>query len=81
MSETYTLEVLAQMTGLSTQVLVSYQEHGIIQPQYDDDTVRRLRRIEHLRESCEMNLEGLRLMARLLDEVEHLREELRLRRL
>ncbi len=80
MSETYTLEVLAQMTGLSTQVLVSYQEHGIIQPQYDDDTVRRLRRIEHLRESCEMNLEGLRLMSRLLDEVEHLREELRLRR-
>ncbi|MFN7564086.1 MAG: chaperone modulator CbpM [Prosthecobacter sp.] len=80
MSETYTLEVLAQMTGLSTQVLVSYQEHGIIQPQYDDDTVRRLRRIEHLRESCEMNLEGLRLMARLLDEVERLREELRLRR-
>jgi DNA-binding transcriptional MerR regulator len=80
MSETYTLEVLAQMTGLSTQVLVSYQEHGIIQPQYDDDTVRRLRRIEHLRESCEMNLEGMRLMSRLLDEVEHLREELRLRR-
>jgi DNA-binding transcriptional MerR regulator len=72
--------VLAQMTGLSTQVLVSYQEHGIIQPQYDDDTVRRLRRIEHLRESCEMNLEGMRLMSRLLDEVEHLREELRLRR-
>ena len=81
MSETYTLEVLAQMTGLSTQVLVSYQEHGIIQPQYDDDTVRRLRRIEHLRESCEMNLEGMRLMSRLLDEVERLREELRLRRL
>jgi DNA-binding transcriptional MerR regulator len=77
MSQTYTLEVLAQLTGLSTQVLVSYQEHGIIQPQYDDDTVRRLRRIEHLRESCEMNLEGLRLTARLLDEVERLREELR----
>jgi DNA-binding transcriptional MerR regulator len=77
MSETYTLEVLAQLTGLSTQVLVSYQEHGIIQPHYDDDTVRRLHRIEHLRESCEMNLAGLRLMARLLDEVESLRDELR----
>jgi DNA-binding transcriptional MerR regulator len=80
MSEAHTLEVLAQLTGLSTQVLVSYQEQGIIQPQYDDDTVRRLRRIEHLRESCEMNLEGLRLMARLLDEVEFLRDELRRRR-
>jgi DNA-binding transcriptional MerR regulator len=80
MSETYTLELLAQMTGLSAQTLVSYQEHGIIESNFDDDTVRRLRRIEHLRESCEMNLEGLRLMSRLLDEVEHLREELRLRR-
>jgi DNA-binding transcriptional MerR regulator len=79
MSETHNLEGLAQMTGISTQTLVSYQEHGIIGPQFDDETVRRLRRIEHLRESCEMNVEGLRLMARLLDEVEFLREELRQR--
>lgn len=80
MTETHTLEVLAQLTGISTQSLASYQEQGIIGSQFDDDTVRRLRRIEHLRESCEMNAEGLRLTARLLDEVEFLREELRQRR-
>lgn len=77
MNETHTLEMLAEMTGIETTTIIQYQEHGIISPQFDDETVRRLRRIEHLRESCGMNLDGLRLMARLLDEVEHLRAELR----
>lgn len=80
MNETYTLEVLAEMTGITARTLVEYQEHGIIRPQFDDDTVRCLRRIEHLRESCGMNLGGLKLIARLLQEVDELRHELRLRR-
>lgn len=77
MNETYTLEVLAEITGIETTTIIEYQEHGIIRPVYDDETVRRLRRAEHLRESCEMNLEGLKLLTRLMEEVEHLREELR----
>lgn len=77
MNETYTLEVLAEITGIETTTLIQYQEHGIIRPQFDDETVRRLRRAEHLRESCEMNLDGLKLLTHLLEEVEHLREELR----
>jgi len=77
MSETHTLEMLAQMTGISAQTIVQYQERGIIRPGFDDDTVRRLRRIEHLRESCEMNLDGIKLLSHLLEEVEHLRAELR----
>ncbi|MBE7497160.1 MAG: MerR family transcriptional regulator [Verrucomicrobiaceae bacterium] len=80
MNETYTLEVLAQMTGISTQTLVQYQEHGIIHPQFDDDTVRCLRRLEHLRETCEMNLSGIKLLQHLLEEVEQLRQDLRARR-
>lgn len=80
MNETYTLEVLAEMTGIAARTLVEYQEHGLIRPQFDDDTVRCLRRIEHLRESCGMNLGGLKLMTRLLQEVDELRHELRLRR-
>lgn len=80
MNEAYTLEVLAQITGIETTTLIQYQERGIIRPQFDDDTVRHLRRIEHLRESCEMNLEGVKLLAELLHEVERLREELRSRR-
>jgi DNA-binding transcriptional MerR regulator len=77
MNETYTLEVLAEITGIETTTLIQYQEHGIIRPAFDDDTVRRLRRAEHLRESCEMNLDGLKLLTHLLEEVEQLREQLR----
>ncbi len=77
MNETYTLEVLAEITGIETTTLIQYQEHGIIRPAFDDETVRRLRRAEHLRESCEMNFDGLKLLTHLLEEVEQLREELR----
>jgi hypothetical protein len=31
MSETHTLEVLAQFTGLSVQMFVRHQRHGIIE--------------------------------------------------
>jgi DNA-binding transcriptional MerR regulator len=77
MNETYTLELLAEITGIETTTLIQYQEHGIIRPQFDDETVRRLRRAEHLRETCEMNLDGLKLLTHLLEEVEQLREQLR----
>jgi len=74
----YTLDILAEITGVSTQTLVQYQEHGLIRPEFDDETIRVLRRIEHLRESCEVNLAGLKLLTSLLEEVEQLREELRM---
>ena len=78
--QTYTLEIIAEITGVSTQTLVQYQEHGIIHPDFDDETIRTLRRIEALREACEMNLNGIKLLTQLLDEVEQLRQELRTRR-
>ena len=74
----YTLDILAEITGVSTQTLVQYQEHGLVRPEFDDETIRVLRRIEHLRESCEVNLAGLKLLTSLLEEVEQLREELRM---
>ena len=78
--QTYTLEILAETTGVSTQTIMVYQEHGILPPRYDEEALRSLRRIEHLRETCEMNLSGLKLLSHLLDEVEQLRRELRDRR-
>lgn len=78
--QTYSLEILAETTGVSTQMIVQYQEHGIIHPDFDDETIRTLRRIEALRETCEMNLSGLKMLTQLLDEVELLRQELRTRR-
>lgn len=82
----YSLEILSELSGVSAQTIVQYQEHGLIRaeeddgPRFTDDTLRLLRRIEHLRELCEPNLAGLKLMAQLLDEVEALRAELRARR-
>ena len=82
----YTLEILAGITGVSPQTILQYQEHGIIrpvsngEPHFDDEAVRALRRIEHLRDTCEMNLIGLKLLAGLLDEVEKLRAALHARR-
>ena len=76
----YTLDILAGITGVSTQTIVQYQEHGLIRSQFDDETVRVLRRIEYLRETFEMNLGGLKLLTHLLDELEQLRQERRARR-
>ncbi len=73
----YSLEIVSELTGVSTKTIVQYQEHGLIQPLLDDETIRVLRRIEHLRETCEMNLAGLKLLTQLLEEVERLRAELR----
>ena len=78
-TQCYTLEIIAEITGVSTRTLLEYQEHGLIQPEFDDDTIRTLRRIEHLQETCEMNLAGLKMLTRALSEVEELREALRLR--
>lgn len=84
----YTLEVLARMTGVSAETIIHYQEHGLLRcpsggespTPFDDETVRSLRRIEHLRTVCETNLAGLKLFTSLLEEVERLRAELHARR-
>ncbi len=79
----YTLEILASMTGTSLQAVMQYWEHGIISPVsaedslFDDEAVRMLRRAEHLRGTCGMNLAGLKLLTGLLSELEQLRSELR----
>src|SRR5688572_18461578 len=78
----YTLDIVAGLTGLSSQTILHYHEQGLVSPvpesgsevlQFDDEALRTLRRIEHLRSTCEMNESGLRLVLGLLDEVERLR--------
>ncbi len=81
----FTPEVLARITGISIQTICEYQVYDIIRPAYrgdtfDDEAVRTLRRLEHIRATCEMNLSGLKLLAGLLNEVEQLRAALRERR-
>ena len=84
----HTLEVVVGLTGLSPQSILHYQEQGLIAPvfvregagRFDDEALRTLRRIEHLRAHYEMSLRGLRLTLRLLQEVEQLEAALRARR-
>lgn len=84
---TYTLDVVARVCGLSSETLLEYHEQGLIGPVsgdqtglcFDDDTIHRLRRIEHLRSSYDMNLAALKLTLSLLDEIEQLRAERRQR--
>jgi MerR HTH family regulatory protein len=86
---TYTLELVAEMTGVSSKTILYYQEQGLIstvagedpEPRlFDTDALRTLRRIEHLRTACQLNLSGLKLMLGLLDEIDRLHAQLRARR-
>ncbi|MEO5917921.1 MAG: chaperone modulator CbpM [Luteolibacter sp.] len=78
---TYTLDIVAQLTGVSSQTILHYQEQGLIRKtDLDDETVHTLRRIEHLRQTCEANLSGLKLILDLMDEVDRLKSALRVRR-
>lgn len=82
-SPAYTLEIVAEITGVESQTILFYQEQGLISPpdagEFDDEAVRTLRRIEHLRRTCEANLAGLKLILALTDEVERLRSAVRAR--
>lgn len=78
----YSLEILAQLSGVTRQTVLLYQENGLVQEltSFDDDTVRTVRRIEYLRSTCEVNMTGLKMMMKLLNEVEDLRDRLRSQR-
>jgi MerR family transcriptional regulator/heat shock protein HspR len=75
----YTLEVIARISGVDAETILHYQEQGFIRPlpdtgnRFDDEALRKLRRIEHLRATCGVNETGLRFMLDLLDEVERLK--------
>lgn len=81
----YNTEICARITGVSTETLLHYREQGFIRPvddsqnAFDDDALRTVRQIEHLRDTCGVNETGLRLILSLLDEVENLRASLQAR--
>ena len=82
---TYALDIVAQLTGVSSLWILRCQEQGLIRlareaggsPAFDDEDVRALRRIEHLRTCYGVNDSALKLLLTLMDEVEALRAELR----
>jgi DNA-binding transcriptional MerR regulator len=85
---TYSIDLVAELTGVSSRTILHYQEEGLIvpaatsqgePPHFDDDALRRLRQIEHLRTECGLSLANLKLILGLLDEIDRLRGELRAR--
>jgi MerR family transcriptional regulator/heat shock protein HspR len=81
---TYQLEIVEKLTGVPSQTILHYLEIGLVrtsaaQGEFDEETLRTLRLIEHLRETCEVNMSGLKLILELMNQVEALRAELRAR--
>lgn len=84
----YSLEVVCEITGLSSQTVAHYRKIGLLPTgwlandvSYSDETIRILRQIEHLRSEFGMSESALKLMLGLLDEIDDLRTALRSRRL
>ncbi|HEX2750785.1 MAG TPA: chaperone modulator CbpM [Verrucomicrobiales bacterium] len=85
----YSLEIVARLSGIDSTTILHYQEQGLLRPApestpeapaFDDESLRTLRRLEHLRSTCDLNLSALRIFAGLLDEIDTLRAELKRRR-
>ena len=86
---TYTLAIIAELTGESPQTILHYQAQGLIVPvsisesdasRFNDETLRTLRRIGHLRAQYELNEAALKFILQLVNELESLRADLRSRR-
>lgn len=82
----YSLEMIAELAGVEESTVIRYRECGFLRPvtggaeageRFDEECLRQLRRIEHLRRECALNETGLRMMLDLLEEVEFLRQERR----
>jgi len=81
---TYQLEIVEKLTGVPSHTILHYLEIGLVRTsvspgEFDEETLHTLRLIEHLRETCEVNLSGLKLILDLMNQVECLRAELRMR--
>ena len=78
----YTLEAASHLAHVPRRTILRYHKHGLVSPAldpndggycFDGETIRTLRRIEHLRTHCGMNLDGIKMILDLMSEVERLR--------
>jgi DNA-binding transcriptional MerR regulator len=78
----YSVEIIAELAGISPKTVLRYHELGVISSatenlEFDTEGLRKLRRAEHLRTTHELTESGLKFISDLLTEVEQLRHELR----
>ncbi len=80
----YVISIAAELAGMHPQTLREYERRGLVKPErsdaggrrYSDVDVDRLRRIQTLSNEG-LNLEGVRKVMELEDEVEHLKVKVR----
>ncbi len=82
----YTLEEAARLTHLPRRQIVLYCQDGLVAPvgapeaggwTFNDEGLRRLRRLAELHRTYQLSLPALRLIVELQDQVERLQQELR----
>src|SRR6201987_2732528 len=85
----YALEAAATLSQFPRRLIAVYCKYGLVSPimdpacsgwYFNDEAIRILRRIEYLRNTCGLNLIGIKLIMDLTREVDRLREELNFRR-
>jgi len=77
----YMIGVAAQLCGVHPQTLRQYERLGLVVPArvgaknrlYSEADIRRVRRIQHLTQDMGVNLAGVELILRLLDDMEDIR--------
>ena len=82
----YSLDATAHLAGVSRRSILIYCRAGLVRPvvqppygiiEFTEEAIYTVRRIEHLRTVHGLDLDVLKTMFDLLDEVERLRAELR----
>jgi DNA-binding transcriptional MerR regulator len=82
----YSLEATAHLAGVPRRSILIYCRAGIVRPvvqppygvmEFTEEAIYMVRRIEHLRTVHDIDLDMLKSLFELLDEVERLRAELR----
>ena len=80
----YMIGVAAEMCGVHPQTLRQYERLGLVIPSragaknrlYSDDDIQRVRRIQRLTQDMGVNLAGVELILRLLDDIEEMRVDM-----
>lgn len=80
----YMIGVAAQLCGVHPQTLRQYERLGLVVPArvgaknrlYSEVDIRRVRRIQHLTQDMGVNLAGVELILRLLDDIEDIRSDM-----
>ena len=80
----YHISIVAEIVATHPQTLRTYERMGLISPQrtrnnvrlYSEDDVEQVRRIQHLTQELGVNLAGVEVVFKLLQEIEKMRQEI-----